>query len=45
LFRLGWDGFVIQFRQQGSGAENKPLPGQGHLAVKAARRKFAELLA
>jgi hypothetical protein len=38
-------GFAVQFRQQGSGAENKPLPGQGHLAVKAARRKFAELLA
>jgi hypothetical protein len=38
-------GFVVQFRQQGSGAENEPLPGQGHPAGKAARRNFAELLA
>jgi hypothetical protein len=45
LIRLDWMGFAVQVRQQGSGAENKPLPGQGHLAVKAARRKFAELLA
>jgi hypothetical protein len=44
LFGLDWKGFVIQFRQQGSGAKNEPLVGQGHPAPKAARRNFAELL-
>jgi hypothetical protein len=45
LIRLDWMGFAVQFRQQGSGAENKPSPGQGHPALKATRRNFAELLA
>jgi len=45
LFRLDWKGIVIQFREQGAGAKNEPLPGQGHPALKAARRNFAELLA
>jgi hypothetical protein len=44
LIRLDWKGFVIQFRQPGSGAENEPLPGQGNPALKVARSNFAELL-
>jgi hypothetical protein len=43
LIRLDQNGFVIQFRHHGSGAENEPLPGQGHPALKAARRNFSEL--
>jgi hypothetical protein len=45
LFRLDRKGFIVQFRQQGSGAKNEPLPGQGHPALKAARRNFAEMVA
>ncbi|MGB6324486.1 MAG: hypothetical protein WBG11_01580 [Methylocella sp.] len=45
LIGIEWAGLVVQFRQQGSSAENEPLPGQGHPAPKMARGNFAELLA
>jgi hypothetical protein len=45
LIRLEWKDFVIELRQQGSGAKNEPSLRQGHPALKAGRRIFPKCLA